>query len=314
MRDEPLEPEVSERQGWVGWCCSYCSAPLEPKPNGLFCAEEGRWFGTVEGVHRLLPQERRQELQAFLEFHQRVRRADGWRLEMGLPEVLPGHPHETTWLRRAAALRAGRRLVEAHLGTGPWRVLEVGAGCCWAGLRLLDDGHRVAAIDVNLDPADGLTAANRLLESPSQLPRAEADMEELPLEPAHFDLVLASGSLHHAPRTVRTLVELRRVTRPGGALLILDSPVFRRRQHGEAMVADRMREHVRRFSFAVPREAQPSYFALGELVGLFRGAGWQLQIHGWPSRAQEWLEDVLQLVRLRRRRPRFPILLARRDG
>jgi SAM-dependent methyltransferase len=233
---------------------------------------------------------------------------------MGLPEVLPGHPHEATWRRRASAFRAGQRLVEAHLGPGPWRVLEVGAGCCWAGLRLLDEGHRVAAVDVNLDPADGLAAANQLLESPSQLPRAEADMEELPLEPGHFDLVLASGCLHHAPRTVRTLVELRRVTRPGGALLVLDSPVFRRRQDGEAMVAERMREHERRFSFAVPREAQPSYFALGELVEVFRSAGWDLELYGWPRRAQEWLQDLLQLARLRRRRPRYPVLLARRDA
>ena len=60
-------------------------------------------------------------------------------------------------------------------------------------------------------------------------------MEALPLEPRRFDLVIAPGSLHQASRLSRALVELRRVTRRGGVLLALDSPVFRRREDGEAV-------------------------------------------------------------------------------
>src|SRR6185295_17988269 len=115
--------------------------------------------------------------------------------------------------------RLALEAVEPILGTGPWRVLDAGAGSCWASARLLEKGHRVAAIDVNLDPDNGLMAAERLLADVSRLPRAEAEMEALPIEPGAFDLVLVAGALHYAPRLERTLVELRRVTRRSGVLL-----------------------------------------------------------------------------------------------
>ena len=287
-------------QSWVGWCCSYCAAPLRRLGAGLFCADEQRWFATQDGVHRLLPDERRREIRPFLELYQRVRRDEGWR-----PEVCAA---------RGVPLDEALALAGAHLGGGPWRVLEVGAGCCWASVRLLERGHRVAAVDVNLDAADGLPAANRLLGAPEALPRAEAEMDALPLEPAAFDLVLAVGSLHGVPRLTRTLVELRRVVRRAGVLLVLDSPVFRHRPDGEAMVADRMRTHSRRYPPGLPRESEPSYLVLPELRDLFGSSGWRLEVHGWPPWLRERLGDIAAAGRSRRPPPRFPILVARRDG
>jgi SAM-dependent methyltransferase len=286
--------------GWVGWCCSYCSAPLRPLASGLLCVEEQRWFATHDGVHRLLPDERRREIRPFLELYQRVRRDEGWRAE--------------ACAARGAPLAGALALAEAHLGAGPWKVLEVGGGCCWASVQLIRRGHRVAAVDVNLDPDDGLPAANRLLAAPAELPRAEAELDALPLEAAWFDLVLAVGSLHGLPRLTRALVELRRVTRRGGALLVLDSPVFRRRPDGEAMVSARMRRHARRYPPGLPRESEPSYLVLGELPELFSSAGWRLDVHGWPARWREWLGDAAGLARGHRAAARFPILIARRDG
>jgi SAM-dependent methyltransferase len=139
-------------------------------------------------------------------------------------------------------------------------------------------------------------------------------MDALPLAPALFDLVLAAGSLHYPPRLLRTLVELRRVTRRGGVLLVLDSPVYRRRPDGEAMVASRMQEHARRYRVAVPRETQSGYLVLGELHDIFRSAGWRLELRGWPDPLREHARDLVEILRWRRRTARFPILLARRDG
>jgi len=253
-------------------------------------------------------------MQPFLEMYQRIRRDGGWRASADLPEVPSSHPRAAVWGARSILFWAGLSVVEEQLGGGPWRALEVGAGCCWASLRLLERGHQAAAVDVNMDPEDGLLAANRFLTDPAALPRAEAEMEALPLEAGNCDLLLAVGSLHHAARLTRTLVEMRRVTRRGGVLLVLDSPVFRHRPDGEAMVADRMKQQQDRYGFVLPREHQSSYFVLEELRQLFRTAGWNLDMHLWPGHAREWGRDALDLLRRRRRLARFPILVARRDG
>jgi SAM-dependent methyltransferase len=170
----------------------------------------------------------------------------------------------------------------------------------------------VAAVDVNLDSEDGLRGASLLVEG-GRLPRAEAEMDALPLEAGRFDLVVANGSLHHSPRLTRALVELRRATRHQGLLLVLDSPVYRRRADGEAEVARRMKLLSRRYRIAIPRESQPGYLVLGELRSLFAGAGWSVELRGWPALPREWAGDALGLLR-GGRRARFPTLLARRDG
>jgi len=306
--------ETSYARPWPGWCCSYCSGPLDVRSHGLFCSAEGRWFATDRGVHRLLPEERRREMLPFLELYQRVRRDEGWRGEPGLPAVAPGHPHAKAWAARAQRFRAGLQAAEETLGPPPWRVLDAGAGCCWASARLLERGHQVAAVDLNLDVDDGLVAAERFIPDPAALPRAEADLEALPVEPGDCDLVLVADALHYMPRLARTLVELRRVTRRGGVLLVLDSPVYRRRQDGEAVVADRMRAQARRYSLTIPRESVEGYLVLGELPDVFRSSGWNLEIRSWPPRPSEWAWDAIALVRGRRRPARYPILIARRDG
>ena len=304
---------VSTAPAWLGWCCPYCAAPLSERSNGLYCAEEERWFATDRGIHRLLTEERRREIQPFLELYQRVRRDEGWCAEPGLPDVPAAHRHAAIWGRRAQHFRRGLALAGQALGGGPWRVLEVGAGCAWASAQLAALGHQVVAADVNLDADDGLAAAERL-GPPGCFPRAEAEMDALPLAPSLFDLVLAAGSLHYPPRLLRTLVELRRVTRRGGALLVLDSPVFRRRPDGEAMVEQRMKDHARRYGLDVPRETQSGYLVLGELPGMFRSAGWRLELRGWPHSLREHARDLVEVLSRGRRTARFPILLARRDG
>jgi SAM-dependent methyltransferase len=152
------------------------------------------------------------------------------------------------------------------------------------------------------------------LAAPAALPRAEAEMSALPLEPGSFDLVLAAGALHYAASLTSTLVELRRVTRRDGVLLVLDSPVYRRRPDGEAMVAARMRDQARRYSLVLSREVQSSYFVVGELPALFRQAGWQLETALWPGPLRELARDLVEMARHGRRTARFPTLVARRDG
>lgn len=312
MRSEARTAEAPHPD-WVGWCCSYCSAPLLPRGLGLYCASEGRWFASLDGVHRLLPEDRRNEFLPYLELYRRMRRDEGWFAEPRLPEVASGHRHEAIWRLRARHFHRAMALTTEMLGPGPWRVLEAGAGSAWVSLRLLESGHRVVATDVNLDDEDGLLAPNRYLDDPAMLPRAEAEMEALPFEPGLFDLVFVAGALHHAPRLGRALLEMRRVTRRGGLLVVTDSPVYARRADGEAMVARRMEDLGRKYAVAIPRESQAGYLVAPEMEGAFRSAGWGFEIHGWPGRLRAWGRDALEIAKHGRRTARFPVLIGKRD-
>jgi SAM-dependent methyltransferase len=313
MSEEVAAAALPAPGAWPGWCCSYCAAPLRADGHGLVCPRENRWFATQDGVHRLLTQERRRELRPALEAYQRVRRDEGWQARRGLPEVPDSDPHAPIWRRRARHFARALALAGERLGPGPWRVLDAGAGCCWASARLVAAGHAVAAVDVNLDARDGLRGADEVMDDPLRLPRAEADIESLPLEPASMDLVLAAGVLHHVPRPARTLVEMRRVTRRGGLLVVLDSPVYRRAVDGETMVAERTEARARRYGFR-PASFGPGYLVWSELAGMFEGAGWRLDVHGWPGRLREVARDAVERARWGRRTGRFPVLVGRRDG
>src|SRR6266487_3227877 len=106
MNDQLHSADVREVEAWVGWCCSYCAAPLEVRAHGL------------------LPEERRREVQPLVELQQRARR-DG------------ADSHASVGRRRARMLRQGLALGAKHIGRGPWNVLEVGGGWGWAAARLL---------------------------------------------------------------------------------------------------------------------------------------------------------------------------------
>jgi SAM-dependent methyltransferase len=291
MRDHFQESPRSYSEEWVGWCCSYCGDPLVPRGSGLLCREERRWFATRHGVHLLLPEERRQSLLAFREIRRRMERTPARR------------PYEDEERRRYVAEALGR--VREALGSGPWYVLAAGDGLVARSLR---GGHRVVVVSSRLDAEDAREAEG------ARCPRAEAELDALPLEPGRTDLVLAEGSLHEGASLSRTLVEVRRVVRRGGVLLALDSPVFRRRAHGEAYVAQAMKEERALVGMAVPRESRPGYLVRGELAERFVDAGWSLQVLGWPGALRERAQDLLRLVRGARPAPRFPVLLARRDG
>ena len=54
-----LGDTATTAEAWPGWCCSHCSAPLEVRTHGLYCAAEGRFFAQIDGVYRLLTEGRR---------------------------------------------------------------------------------------------------------------------------------------------------------------------------------------------------------------------------------------------------------------
>jgi SAM-dependent methyltransferase len=248
-----------------------------------------RWFATHDGVHLLLPEERRRVLGAFRDMRERAERALG----RDMREVMSSdHCFREVWGRLEA-------VIGAAIGAVLWAGLDAGAD------RLVEAGLPVAVVDPRRERGDPTLLG---------LPRAEAELDALPLEPGRFDLVVAAASLHSSPSLPRALVELRRVTRRGGALVAFGSPVFRKASDGEAQVAREMRRERALLGMAVPRETRAGYLVCEDLAEQFRNAGWSLEVLGWPGVLREHGEDLFRLLRGGRRRARYPLLFARRDG
>jgi len=102
------------------------------------------------------------------------------------------------------------------------RVLDLGAGCGWLSHRLAALGHRPVSVDLLDDETDGLGVVKYY---GVRFAAVQADFNRLPFAPEQFDVVVFNESLHYAANAAATLGHARRVLAPGGALVVMDSPM-----------------------------------------------------------------------------------------
>ena len=119
----------------------------------------------------------------------------------------PADPEPWEWERRRALLLAETRPGE--------RVLDLGCGA----------GRFVAALrDAGAEPVGVELAEAALERARANVPGADfrllTDDGSLPLDHASVDLVWCSEVLEHVADTAHLLLEVRRVLRPGGRLLV----------------------------------------------------------------------------------------------
>ncbi|HEX6631967.1 MAG TPA: class I SAM-dependent methyltransferase, partial [Gemmatimonadaceae bacterium] len=226
---------------------------------------------------------------------------------LALPYLTAG-PLADQWAVRARSFDAFVRRVLRPAARGvarPLRVLDVGAGNGWLGYRAALLGHEAVALDVRDDDVDGLGAGAPYVRAvPGRLHRVVASFDALPVPAGSFDVVVFNASLHYALALAAVLGEARRAVRPGGRLVVLDSPFYARERAGLAMVAEKRREAVARFG---PRA--------GDLLGLpfiefltrerlrAASAGLGLAWRRHRVRYPLWYEARPLLAWLRRRRP-----------
>ena len=85
-----------------------------------------------------------------------------------------------------------------------------------------------------------------------------------------------NASLHYSTDYVRTIGEALRVLRPGGKVVVMDSPIYRRDDSGRQMVAERHADFERRFGTRSDSVASIEYLTDAMLGELAEAAGAQL--------------------------------------
>jgi SAM-dependent methyltransferase len=229
---------------WIPAFACACGSPVQA--DGANCPRCGVAVDEKDGIYRCLSAECASRLAPFLAQYRHVRRQDGYRVRdahyyRALPDVPPGDPQAAVWrIRRRSFDRLCREVLPRPAEPMP-AVLDLGAGNGWLSAQLSRRGYRVAAVDLLADDMDGLGAC-RHYDTP--FPCVQADFDALPLLPGQFDLAIFNGSLHYAPVVSATLSQTAAMLRPGGALVVIDSPMFDLTEDGEAM-RGRLRQRLR---------------------------------------------------------------------
>jgi SAM-dependent methyltransferase len=169
-----------------------------------------------------MSEERPADLRTFVDDYRRVRLAEGFaspdpEFARGLPFRDATGRNRPAWRLRALHYLALRAALAALPRVD--RVLDLGAGNGWLARRLAPS-FRVTALDVDATDT-GLGALDD-----RRVGRLRADLQALPLAAGGFDVVIVAAALHYALDLSCALTEVARVLRPGGLLVIVDSPVY----------------------------------------------------------------------------------------
>jgi SAM-dependent methyltransferase len=296
------------------FACPECGRELlgAAQEGGAVCVPCRRVFALRGGVWRFLTEARHARLEPFLRQYRAVRAQEGLRSVAAdyyrrLPSVPPDDPRAGDWqIRRETYHHLLGHVLAA--GPLPLHVLDLGAGSGWLSHRLSALGHRAVAVDVLDDEVDGLGAA-RYYET--GFPVVQADFDALPFAPGQFDLVVFNGSLHYAPDMAATLERAHRMLAPGGALVVMDSPMFRADRDGSQMVRDTLCRFVSVCGIGDAMAQGIGYLTFTTLAAIADRL--QLRPQFVPSRGSlGWrLRRSLARVRLRRAPAAFGLWVAR---
>ncbi len=215
------------------WACPVCFSPLAESGKKMVCLSEGRSFRQLDGLVLLVRPDQESllvEARSLSYTWQKTKWAPRHDDLVKLPYIRrPG------WKQKAQSLR---ELLEI-LGSPRGRlVADIGAGTGWLSYRLAQAGFRCFATDISSDSDVGLGAATCFDSTPNRFERALATMDSWPLRAASLDVAICSASLHYLADVRVGIAEAARVLRPGGAFVIMNTPVHRDRESADRASRD----------------------------------------------------------------------------
>jgi SAM-dependent methyltransferase len=163
---------------------------------------------------------------------------------------------------------AWQRLFKRHLPLGkPLRVLDLGTGLGYLAGVAAALGHEAYGVDIA--PRMIARARERAERLGLAIDLRVADCDALPFPVGFFDAVTERNVIWTMPDPVRTLDEIRRVLKPHGYVLLIESRWLARptdRPESPAGGGPNMVEHYRDFLDTLPFMGGPSASQLAETV------------------------------------------------
>ena len=306
--------------------CPRCATTLGPISEGsplfetgVLCLNCAFVIEHDRGIWLALPPERLRHYNRFLTEYQIVRATEGrGSTDAGFYLSLPyrdttGRNH-AQWEIRARTYRC----IESNILTSlnPLRarldILDLGAGNGWLSYRLAQLGHRPVAVDLLVNNSDGLGAASHYLQKLRTLfPRFQSELNRLPFENSQFDCAIFNASFHYSENYAETLAETLRCLRPGGSVIIADTPWYANDESGRQMLRERRINFQQQYGFPSDSIASLEYLTdqrLHDLESLF-GIRWQVYR---PNYGLRWaLRPVIAKLNGRREPSSFRVYVAK---
>ena len=273
-------------------CCSELGemrldrAPqLGPSVRCRRCFFELRQEG---GIWNALLPERHTYYSKFIREYEIVRAKEGWgsnsaAFYLALPHKDLTNRNPWVWkIRSRSFLYTEREILPAleRQWNTPLNILDLGAGNGWLSYRLSLRGHFPIAVDLLTNELDGLGAAAHYSEKlPKLFPRFQAELDRLPFADACCDCVIFNASIHYSEDYSRTVGEAVRCLRPGGTILIVDSPWYSKEEAGQKMVQERRSDFKERFGFLSAGLASLDYLTDERLSALSAQFGIRWTVH-----------------------------------
>lgn len=230
-----------------------------------------------QGIWLALPKDRQAYFERFMRDYETVRRAEGRGSDnpdfyLSLPYQDQTKRNSWQWAIRSRTYKYIERNIVPTLTTNinrPLAILDLGAGNGWMSYRLAKLGHRPIAVDLLTNTFDGLGAAVHYQHAlPMFFPRFQAELDQLPFGTGHFDCAIFNASFHYSQNYDRTLSEAIRCLRPGGTIVIADSPSYSHEEYGQKMLAERRKLFRERFGFTSDGLDSCEYLTKDRLRGL----------------------------------------------
>jgi SAM-dependent methyltransferase len=245
------------------WQCGASLAELTPETrtgSGIrTCQRCAMTTQYRDGIWRAISPNDVDHFQRFIVEYELIRAAEGRgstqsEYYRNLPFKDISGRNSDQWAIRARTFRAMEHSIVAPLAAlnqRPLRILDLGAGNGWMSYRLALRGHLPIAVDLLTNDRDGLGAAAHYNTHIHPLfPRVQANLDRLPFASSVFDLVIFNASFHYSVNYDRTFAEAMRCTRPGGSVVIADTPWYAEEESGRRMVEEKRKRFFATYGFA----------------------------------------------------------------